>query len=264
MRPKRIILLFVIACVGGVIFFFVCKYTYDFKVVKLKEKARNAFIGAVDQELRNRSVDGDCSFNLDAKAAMSAEIPDSVYFEDETGKRWYRLDPKKNRMNITNNSTLRKSNIFLESALCVSLINIDGSIKSQNTCWNEWCNSSNLVFTSYIGYACEIEIIGYLCYSVWSIMYKEIFLYLLLYIVLVYGFYKSFIVLRRKLYSLPNKEIIEKEVPVEVPVIKVVQNIDATIHSYKLNERSIFYSERNILVVDGVEKKIQPQTCRIL
>ena len=65
-----------------------------------------------------------------------------------------------------------------------------------------------------------------------------------------------------------NKEIIEieviKEVPVEVPVIKVVQNIDATIHSYKLNERSIFYSERNILVVDGVEKKIQPQTCRIL
>ena len=79
MRPKRIILLFVIACVGGVIFFFVCKYTYDFKVVKLKEKARNAFIGAVDQELRNRSVDGDCSFNLDAKAAMSAEIPDSVY-----------------------------------------------------------------------------------------------------------------------------------------------------------------------------------------
>ena len=294
MRPKRIILLFVIACVGGVIFFFVCKYTYDFKVVKLKEKARNAFIGAVDQELRNRSVDGDCSFNLDAKAAMSAEIPDSVYFEDETGKRWYRLDPKKNRMNITNNSTLRalhsfafgkkelladslnavwneqlrKSNIFLESALCVSLINIDGSIKSQNTCWNEWCNSSNLVFTSYIGYACEIEIIGYLCYSVLSIMYKEIFLYLLLYIVLVYGFYKSFIVLRRKLYSLPNKEIIEieviKEVPVEVPVIKVVQNIDATIHSYKLNERSIFYSERNILVVDGVEKKIQPQTCRIL
>ena len=113
-----------------------------------------------------------------------------------------------------------------------------------------------------------IMLIGYLCYSVWSIMYKEIFLYLLLYIVLVYGFYKSFIVLRRKLYSLPNKEIIEieviKEVPVEVPVIKVVQNIDATIHSYKLNERSIFYSERNILVVDGVEKKIQPQTCRIL
>ena len=254
--------MFVIACVGGVIFFFVCKYTYDFKVVKLKEKARNAFIGAVDQELRNRSVDGDCSFNLDAKAAMSAEIPDSVYFEDETGKRWYRLDPKKNRMNITNNSTLRalhsfafgkkelladslnavwneqlrKSNIFLESALCVSLINIDGSIKSQNTCWNEWCNSSNLVFTSYIGYACEIEIIGYLCYSVWSIMYKEIFLYLLLYIVLVYGFYKSFIVLRRKLYSLPNKEIIEIEVIKEVPVE----------------------------VVDGVEKKIQPQTCRIL
>ena len=47
MRPKRIILLFVIACVGGVIFFFVCKYTYDFKVVKLKEKARNAFIGLI-------------------------------------------------------------------------------------------------------------------------------------------------------------------------------------------------------------------------
>ena len=302
MRPKGIILLSVIASVGGIVFFLACKYTYKFKVAELKEKAEEAFIKAVDQELRNRSVDGDCSFNLDAKAAMSTEIPDSVYLEDETGKRWYRLDPKRNRMNITNNSTLRALhsfafwkkkllsdslntvwndqlrmlNIFQESALCISLMNIDGSVKSQNTCWKEWCNSSNLVFTSYIGYACEIEIIGYLYYSVWSIMYKEIFFYLLLYIVLVYGSYKFFIALRHKLYSLPNKEIIKievikevpveivKEVSVEVPVIKEVQNIDATVHAYKLNERSIFYSERNMLVVDGVEKNIQPQTCRML
>ena len=302
MRCKSIILLSIIVCIEGVVFVFICKNIYDFKVIKLKERARKAFIEAVDQELRNRNVDGDCSFNLDAKAAMDTEIPDSVYLEDETGKRWYRLDSKKNRMNITNNSTLRalhsfafgkkkllsdslnavwneqlrKSNISLKSALCISLMNLDGSTKSQSTSRSEWCNSSDLIFTSYIGYACEIEVMGYLYYSVWSIMYKEIFFNLFLYIVLVCGSYKSIIILRHKLYSLSNKEIIKvevikevpveivKEVPVEVPVIKEVQNIDSSVHSYKLNERSIFYSERNMLVVDGVEKKIQPQTCRIL
>ena len=35
MRPKIIILLSAIACIGGIVFFLACKYTYEFKVTEL-------------------------------------------------------------------------------------------------------------------------------------------------------------------------------------------------------------------------------------
>lgn len=48
MRAKNIILLVAIACIGGVAFFFACKYIYEFKLSALKEEAKEAFIEVVD------------------------------------------------------------------------------------------------------------------------------------------------------------------------------------------------------------------------
>lgn len=52
MRPKIIILLSAIACIGGIVFFLACKYTYEFKVTELKEKAKETFTEALDKELK--------------------------------------------------------------------------------------------------------------------------------------------------------------------------------------------------------------------
>lgn len=299
MRPKRIILLSVIACVGVAAFFFACKYTYGVKVAEFKEKAKDAFVEAVDQELKKRNIEGTVSFYFNAKSALSANMPDSIYIEDMFGKYWYRLDSIKNQMNITNDTNLRalhssvlgekpllpdtlkaiwskqlqECDIFLESACCISVMDTDGNVKSQSTYQSEWCNPSNLVFTFYLGYACEIKAIGYLKYSVWNTIFKEMIFYLLLCVVLGCGLYNFSIFLYRKIYLLRGKKIVEiikeveviKEVSVEVPVIKEVQRIDAApIHSYKLGEHIILYADRNIIVLDGVEKKIQPQSSRLL
>lgn len=48
MRTKNIILLVAIACIGGVAFFFACKYIYESKLSTLKEEAKEAFIEVVD------------------------------------------------------------------------------------------------------------------------------------------------------------------------------------------------------------------------
>ena len=56
MRPKIIILLSAIACIGGIVFFLACKYTYEFKVTELKEKAKETFTEALDKELKNRNI----------------------------------------------------------------------------------------------------------------------------------------------------------------------------------------------------------------
>lgn len=301
MRPKSIILVSAIACITGAIFFFICKYTYDFKVTELKEKAKDAFVKAIDQELKKRNIEGTLSFYFNAKSALSANMPDSIYIEDMFGKYWYRLDSIKNQMNITNDTNLRalhsavlgknpllpdtlkaiwskqlqEYDIFLESACYISVMDIDGDVKSQSTYQSEWCNPSNLVFTFYLGYACEIKVIGYLKYSVWNIIFREMIFYLLLCVVLGCGLYNFLIFLYRKIYLLRGKEIVEveiikeveviKEVSVEVPIIKEVQRIDAApIHSYKLGEHIILYAERNIVALDGVEKRIQPQSSRLL
>lgn len=300
MRTYNIILLAISVCIGGVIFFFACKYTYESKLSELKKKAEVAFDEAINQELINRNLKGDISLNFNL-ATVTDDVSSIVYWEDESGRHEYLLDIEKSTLNITDDTNVRLlhsvafkkkplqpdslnvrwrtqlelSTIILKSALCISLTSTDGGVKLQNTYQSEWCNSSNIVFTRYIGYACEIEVKGYLYYSIWSMIYKEILLYLSLYLILGYGFYKSFIALRRKIHSFHSKEIVEiinevpveviKEVPVEIHVIEEVQKVSTTpIRSYKLGEHIIFYADRNVVMVDGIEKKNQAQACLLL
>ena len=61
MRPKNVILLSVIACIGGIAFFFASRYTYISKVAVLKEKAKKTFVEAVDRELKDRQLKGNFS-----------------------------------------------------------------------------------------------------------------------------------------------------------------------------------------------------------
>lgn len=85
MRSKSIILLSVIACIGGIAFFFACRYTYKSKVAELKEKAKKTIVEALDQELKSRNMDGYSSLTIKLDTVI-VDIPDTVYLEDESGK----------------------------------------------------------------------------------------------------------------------------------------------------------------------------------
>ena len=308
MRPKSIILVSAIACITGAIFFFICKYTYDFKVTELKEKAKGAFIKAVDWELKDRKLEGNLSVYVNLANVIS-ETPDTVYWEDELGRHLYLIDSEKKHMNINNDANVRSlhsvafgkeplipdslnakwrellqiSGISFQSALRISLINEDCSVELSDTYQSEWCNTSNLVFTFYIGYGYEIEVMGYLNYTMWSMIYREMLLYLFLYVVLGYGFYKSFIIISHKIKLLRTKERVEivkevpveivkevsveiiKEVPVEIQVIKEVQRVEnIPLRSYLLRENIIFYADQNLIEVDGIKQNIQAQTSLLL
>ena len=65
---------------------------------------------------------------------------------------------------------LSSSHLPTKSALKISRTNYKGEIDSQTTLDSKWCIPSNMVFTFYMGYACEIEMMGYLHYSIWNIM----------------------------------------------------------------------------------------------
>ena len=300
MRPKSIILLSVIACIGGIAFFFACRYTYKSKVAELKEKAKKTFVEAVDRELKDRQLKGNFSVYLNLGNVVS-ETPDTVYWEDESGRYLYQIDFEKKHKNINNDANVRSlhsiafgkkplvpdslnakwreqlliSGISFKSALCISLTTKDGNVRSSNTYQSEWCNTSNLVFIFYIGYGYEIEVMGYLNYTMWSMIYREMLLYLFLYVVLGYGFYKSFIIISHKIQLLRIKDRVEivkevpveiiKEVPVEIQVIKEVQRVEnIPLRSYLLRENIIFYADQNLIEVDGIKQNIQAQTSLLL
>lgn len=308
MRPKSIILLSVIACIGGIAFFFACRYTYKSKVAELKEKAKKTFVEAVDRELNDRQLKGNFSVYLNLGNIVS-ETPDTVYLEDESGRYSYQIGLEKKHKNINNDANVRFlhsiafgkkplipdslntkwreqlliSGISFKSALCISLTTQDGNVSSSNTYQSEWCNTSNLVFTFYIGYGYEIEVVGYLYYTMWSMIYREMLLYLFLSVVLGYGFYKSFIIISHKIKLLRTKERVEivkevpveivkevsveiiKEVPVEIQVIKEVQRVEnISLRFYLLRENIIFYADQNLIEVDGIKQNIQAQTSLLL
>ena len=284
MKHANIILLSVIICIGGVFFFNVSRITYETKMSEVKKKAKKAFFKALNQELKSRNIDNSL-FYFDIKPTLATNIPDSVYIQDSLGKHWYRLDPKKHRMNMTNDPNLRfmhsitfdehpiildslnniwkkyllKSDIFVKSALRISVTGRNGEIDSKTTTHSEWCNSYDPVFTNYLGYACEIEIISYLAYSLWGMIYMKILLYLLLYAVCVYIFYKISVFVGMRFKSMRQKEIIE------VPIIKLVQGVlDIPVRSYILNDNVFFYAEQRMIEINGIRKKMPLQACLLL
>lgn len=282
MKTYNIILLAIAVCIGGIVFFFACKYAYESKSSALKQKAKSTFIEAVDQEVKNRKVEGPLVSYFDPQA-VSADVPDSVYIRDSSGEHWHPLDRNKHYMNITSNRDLRvlhsytfgkqpivadslnviwrkyllDTHLFVESALSISVTDEKGKVKSHNKTQCEWCNLSNTVFTVYIGYTCEIEVKGYINYSIWGIMLVDLLLYLLLCVFLVYGIYKTGILARKKLVLIQQKNTIE--------VLKVVKEVDGTpVRSYMLKENMIFYAEKKTIELRGIKIRLSPQANELL
>lgn len=279
MRTENALLLSVITLLGGVTFFLICKCNYNIKQTALKEKSKTAFIEAVNQELKSKGVEGPLLFEIDSKSIID-DKPDSVCLEDELGKHWYMLDPVKNRMNITDDTNLRilhsfifkehpivpdtlnsvwhnqleNHHISINSALSITIVDEKGEIKSQNASKLKWVGSSSLVFTAYIGYACEIEVEGYLNYSIWNIMLTDILINFLLCFLVSSGVYKAVIEIRKRIIKLQQKKIVE--------VVNRVNN--TAIRAYKLRDNIIFYAEKKMVTVNEVEKKVPNQANQLL
>lgn len=301
MRTKKIILLLLFAGIGGALVFFACRYTYESKMAELRFRALNAFAEAINSELVSRDLQGNIYLNFNYNS-MDPDSLETVYWEDAFGRHEYVIDSEKKELNIEKDPNVRVlhsiafskeplqpdslntkwleqfqlPNVNFKAAIRISIFNEDGNIKSQKlTTQNEWCDVSNPIFYRYIGYASEMRVDCYLHISMWDIIYREVLLYLVFYILLLFGGYKFFVFINCKFNSLHSKEVIKvinevpveiiKEVPIEVHIYEEVQKIDATpIRSYKLGEGIIFSADRNMIIINGVEEKIQAQSCLLL
>lgn len=286
MRTKKIILLSVSACFLGVVFYFLSKYTIDRQIGVFENKVRATFIEALDHELNSRKIEGSLKSTIPVSESMlAAELPDSVCIIDSLGEHWYRFDPVKHKLNVTSiihmrylhsytfsraplipdslNSIWRKylikSNVSDKSALQISIINEKDQAKTHITTKSEWCKNLNPVFLSYLGYANEIEVIGYLDYSLWDKIFLPILFYVLIYVAFVYAIYKVSRIKQEKIVIMPQKEI------VQVPVVKMVKVVDDTpIRSYVLHENIVFDAELQKIEKNGSAIILQNQANYLL
>lgn len=274
------------ACFLGIAIYFLSKYTIDRQLGVFENKVRATFIEALDHELNSRKIEGSLKSTIPVSESMlAAELPDSVCIIDSLGEHWYRFDPVKHKLNVTPiihmrylhsytfsraplipdslNSIWRKylikSNVSDKSALQISIINEKGQAKTHITTKSEWCKKLNPVFLSYLGYANEIEVIGYLDYSLWDKIFLPILFYVLIYVAFVYAIYKVSRIKQEKIVIMPQKEI------VEVPVLKMVKVVDDTpMRSYVLHENIVFDAELQKIEKNGSEIILQNQANYLL
>lgn len=285
-RNQRVFFLLFISCIGGILLFFACKYTYESKLSKLKQQAKKNIIEAVNQEVKNRGLSEALISTLDAPDfVVASKVPDSVCIVNASGKSWFRFDPKKDSLNITHVTKIRllhsyalekyplipdslnaiwtkyllKSHISLKSALRISVTDGKGTVVTKNTLQDCLCIPSNLMFKISIGYASEIEVMGYLKYSMWSIIRLEVLLFLLLYVAGVYGAYNISICIRKRIKTMRQQE--KAQMPVTIEAIEVNST---PIHTFILHENLIFYAEQNKMKKYGVIKKMPAQASRLL
>ena len=88
--------------IGVIVFLFLGKAYYENRREELYVKARAAFAKALEQELSKRDVEGELTFSFDVQGRLNIkEMPDTIYWADEAGKKAYILDIEKHRRNIT-------------------------------------------------------------------------------------------------------------------------------------------------------------------
>lgn len=283
-NTKNIILLSAIV-LGGVVFFFIGAHTCKVKTTMIREKAKEAFVKAVEEKMGKIELDGEITSTLETKSVLvDRMLPDSVFLITKSGRHRYRLDPQKDGKNITNSTELRclhsfafeekmflvdslnirwkelllEAGITADAVLHICVIDQYEKIKLENSIENKWCNLSHLVFTLYMGYACEIEVEGYLHYSVWQHIYKNVVFYLLLYalyILIVYQICRVYVVRSKKI-----GRILSPEEVLEVSSIPSIQTVNSTpIRSYKLREDIIFLAEKKMIKVGETEKELHAQ-----
>lgn len=261
---------------------------YQKNVTAMQAQAEELFVATLKSELHKKVVEENLPYSF---TASSDTIPLTICIRTEQGEKVYKVDPTKSRRNISQQSierslhtivceenplsadslnrrwadTLRTQNIYARTAMRVSAVTLqDKTVVSTSPGYVV----SSPRFVSYIGNRCEIEVIGCVAYSWWAVCLFDWFPFLWSGI----GVLSAFFLLcffYRLTHRPPEIEVVKEEVVreviKEVPVPVCVKEIDnVNLKIYQLQSNFLFDAHKQVLVWNGVEKALAPQSCIIL
>lgn len=256
-------------------------YLYGHAVVDFNRQAKLAFEKALERELANRDVKND-SLNIRSwiDASKIGKRPKSVWVNKGSGPVEYKISAEKHQQNVIIDAEmrlihsialeqkpimpdtlnviwqqmLRESHLTGKTALRITTTDIETNTTSLSTSGYTGFASLAPLFVCALGYRCEIEIMGTIDGSWWSVFVRYAGVHLLLFLavcVLVYLFAGY---LMRQLRRPPVvREVIKTQLVKELP--------ETGERIYQMRERLVLYADQMLLVADGREIAFTLQSC---
>lgn len=267
--------------------FLVGRYYYRANVDAMRSQAETAFVDVLKQELRKKNERLKIPYSTFRRGVDT--IPLYVHITTASGERKYKVNAEKSKKNLSQNFTERslQSISLIDSPLSADILwqswqdilrdyRIYGTIavKIFTTDLEERLNCveksdlsqesvpNQFTFISYIGNRCEVEVMGKLQYTWWSVcLYHwpsflgNIVITLIIFVFLFYLF---------KLKDRSSRvELVEREVVREV--VSFVKEVgDVKPELYSLTTDLVFNPKRQLLIYRGDEIKLSPQSTVIL
>lgn len=261
---------------------------YQKNVTAMQAQAEELFVATLTSELHKKVAEANMPYSY---VRSSDTIPLTICIRTEQGEKVYKVDPTKSRRNISQQSierslhtivceenplsadslnrrwadTLRTQNIYARTAMRVSAVTLeDKTLVSTSPGYL----ASSPCFVYYIGNRCEIEVTGCVAYSWWAVCLFDWFPFLWSGIGVLSAFFLLYFFYRLT-HRPPEIEVIKeeviREVVKEVPVpVRVKESDNVNLKIYQLQSNLLFDAHKQVLVWNGVEKTLAPQSCIIL
>lgn len=248
--------------------------------------ADSCFVNVLTSELESKQKDMNIPYFV---ACSSDSIPKEIRITTAEGTKTFRIDPAKSQRNISRSAIVRDLhsiiceesplspdtlNALWVTSLGMNEISALTSVRISITDFHENVSysmsrdtvtftSSSLIFTSYIGNRCEIEICGFLQYSFWQVIWFHWMPFLGLCVVTVVLLLLLYYTYRLTSCSTEKVEVIKEEVVREV--VKFVKNAETEkVDVYQLCPELLFDVKRQALLRGAEVINLAPQSCVIL
>lgn len=268
-----------------------CISFYQKNATAMRTQAENIFVHILTSELHKKVVELKLPFS---SWSNSDTVPLTIRITNAEGVKVYKVDAEKSRKNISHNSmerslhsivweesplsldtlnklwadTLHMLKIYAKTTTCVSTNTLSGKALTSVSVGDNGRIDFSPHFVFYVGNRCEIEVTGFLEHSWWMVClyHWSPFLWILAGVALILFLSRSFYLLTHrptKIEILKEEVICEviKEVPVSV-YVKELDNVKPKV--YQLQSELLFDAHRQVLVLNGADKNLAPQSCVIL
>lgn len=258
-------------------------YLYGRAVIDFNQQAKLAFEKALESELANRDVKND-SLNIISWTNISKieEAPEVVWVNKGSGRVAYKISAERHQQNVTKNpetrlihsvaldqnpivpdtlnaiwqQMLKESHLSGRTALRIATTDIERNTTSLSTSDYTRYASFAPLFVCTVGYRCEVEVMGTVDGSCWSVFirYAGVPLLSILAVCVLVVLFADY--LMRKLHR-PSvvREVIKIQLVKELP--------ESGERIYQMREGLVLYADRQLLVADGKEIVFTLQICHL-
>lgn len=260
-------------------------FLYRNGVAILNQRVIDAFSEALEIELANKNIErGALVVQNRIDISKIGQAPQIVGITRATGREEYIVSAEQHQKNVAKDvdtrvlhsyilasnpiaidslnaiwkQILKDSYLIGKTALQMSTMNGSGHAETFMTADSICFASAIPLFICYLGYGCEIKIVGFFDYSCWFVLGRYVIIYILLILVICILIYFFISYLRKRYrYSPAIKEVVVTQLVRDVP--------KRTIRIYQLKENFIFDAEKRLLIVDGqIKGKLPLQRCALL